>query len=94
VSVENQGHSRGSRRDGAARLKEDPISQIGLLIPGNRYPALSWRDFEIAWSVTGRVGLPVAARDCDHRHKGDDAEHQMTHLEISFTVERLLQNSS
>jgi len=41
---------------------------------------------EIAWSVTGRIGLAVAAHERDQGRKGDDAEHQMTHLEIPFTV--------
>jgi hypothetical protein len=69
-------------------LKEDPISQPGLFIPGDRYPLLSGLDFEIAWSVTGRIGLPVAAHECGQGRKSYDAEHRAVHLEIPFTVER------
>src|SRR6266850_183203 len=56
----------------------------GLLIPAHRYPAFSGLDLEIARSVAGRVGLPVAARDCDQRCKGHGAERRVTHLEIPF----------
>jgi hypothetical protein len=86
LSVENQRHSLGRCRNGAARLKEDPVSQPGLLIPGDRYLSISGLDLEIAWSVTGRIGLAVAAHERDQGRKSDDAEHPMTHLEIPFTV--------
>jgi hypothetical protein len=63
-------------------------------MPGDRYLSISGRDRQPGRGIARRIGLPVAARERDQGRKGDGAEHQMTHLEIPFTVERLLQNCS
>ena len=86
MSVEYQRHSGATCLDAAARLKENPISQPGHFVPAYRYPSIALLDCQSGRGVTGRIGLPVAARERDQQRKNHNAEHRLAHLKIPFSV--------